>query len=258
MNFIADMEMRRAVRTFDPSKPLTTDQIEEIRKAIEEAKSPFGGEIAVKLHKFDLKGKLKPSTYGSVEGAEWYMLVGIADTPESYLSAGFRMEQVVLKIVDMGLGTNFMTDTFKSGAFKDAAGFPDNTPLHVIMPVGTPAGKERLVEKITHMALKSRSRKPFEETFGNVPDDSPFHRPLEMMRLAPSAYNKQPWRAIAEDKTVWFYQVPSDDSLIGMGNGLANFHLALLQEGKNGSWGKPADAPVKEGWQPVTVFTLNT
>lgn len=257
MDYIADIERRKAVRTFNPEKPLTNLQIEEIKKAIDDAKSPFGGEVAVKLHRFDLKGKMKPSTYGSVEGAAWYILVGIADTPESYLSAGFRMEQVVLKIVDMGLGTNFMTDTFKSGVFTEAAHFPSATPLHVIMPVGVPADKERLVEKLTHMALKSRSRKPFEETFGNVPEDSPFRIPLEMMRLAPSAYNKQPWRAQVDGNTVWFYQVPSDDSLIGMGNGLANFYLALKQSGKDGKFSSVAGAPVHEGWEPVTRFILD-
>lgn len=257
MDYIADIEARKAVRTFDPAKPLSDVQLAEIKQAIEDATSPFGGDISVKLHKFDLKGKLKPSTYGSVEGAQWYILVGIADTPESYLSAGFRMEQVALKITDMGLGTNFMTDTFKGGVFSEAAAFPKNTPLHVIMPVGTPADKERLVEKITHIALKSRSRKPFEETFGDLPADSPFRRPLEMMRLAPSAYNKQPWRATVTGNTVWFYQQPSDDSLIGMGNGLANFWLTLLQLGNKGTWDTPDDAPAHTGWVPVTKFTLN-
>lgn len=256
MDYIADMERRRAVRTFNPAKPLSDLQVEEIRKAIQETTSPFGGEIAVKMHKFDLKGKLKPSTYGSVEGAEWYILVGIADTPESYLTAGFRMEQVVLRIVDMGLGTNFMTDTFKGGAFAAAAGFPAETPLRVIMPVGTPADKERLVEKMTHLALRSRSRKPFEETFGQVAPDSPFRQPLEMMRLAPSAYNKQPWRALVDGNTVWFYQVPSAESLIGMGNGLANFWLALRQNGHEGNWSAPEGAPAHDGWQPVARFTL--
>lgn len=257
MNYIADMEARRAVRTFNTSKPLSATQVGEIKKAIEGAASPFGGTISVKMHKFDLKGKLKPSTYGSVEGAEWYILVGIARTPESYLTTGFRMEQVVLKIVDMGLGTNFMTDTFKGGAFADAAGFPEETPLHVIMPVGTPADKERLIEKMTHLALKSRTRRPFEETFGDVAESSPFRQPLEMMRLAPSAYNKQPWRAHVDGNAVWFYQAPSDDSLIGMGNGLANFWLTLRQNGLYGKWSEPADAPMHEGWQPVTKFTLD-
>lgn len=257
MNYIADMEARKAVRTFNPDMPLTDEQIEAVKRAINDAESPFGGEVAVKMHRFDLKGKLKPSTYGSVEGAAWYILIGIADTPASYLSTGFRMEQVAIKIVDMGLGSNFMTDTFKGGAFAGAADFPAATPLHVIMPVGVPADKERLVEKLTHMALRSRSRKPFGETFGNVPEDSVFRQPLEMMRLAPSAYNKQPWRAQTDGNSVWFYQVPSTDSLIGMGNGLANFYLALKQSGKAGKFLTPAGAPAHEGWEPVTRFSLD-
>lgn len=257
MNYIADMESRKAIRTFDATKPLTDRQIAKIQEAIEQSSSPFGGTISVKMHKFELTGKLKPSTYGSVEGAEWYILVGIADNRASYLTAGFRMEQVALRIVDMGLGTNFMTDTFRGSVFSDVASFPSATPLHVIMPVGTPAGKERLVEKMTHLALKSRTRKPFNDTFGDVSTDNPFRQPLEMMRLAPSAYNKQPWRVHVEADSVWFYQVPSDDSLIGMGNGLANFWLALRQNGHDGTWSEPDNAPAHEGWEPVAKFTLS-
>lgn len=256
MDYIADIEARKAVRTFDATKELTDSEIAQIREAIEASTSPFGGDIAVKLHKFDLKGKLRPSTYGSVEGASWYILVGAPQDDSSLLTLGYRMEQVALKIVDMGLGTNFMTDTFRSGVFADAASFPASTPLHVIMPVGVPAGKERLVEKLTHMALKSRSRKPFEETFGNVPQDSIFRQPLEMMRLAPSAYNKQPWRAVVEPGTVLFYLVPADDAAIGMGAGLANFYLALKQNGHDGQFSKPEGAPAKDGCQPIAKFTI--
>lgn len=109
MDYIKAIEERRAVRTYDASRPLTESEINTIRKAIEDAQSPFGGNVAVKMHKFELSGKQTPSTYGSVSGASWFMLVGFPEDKASMLSAGFRQAQVALKIFSMGLGTNWMT-----------------------------------------------------------------------------------------------------------------------------------------------------
>lgn len=255
MNIIEAIRARHAVRTYKKDAEVTPEQIQAIQKKIDETTSPFGGEIAVKLHHFDLT-KETPNTYGSVKGASWYILVGASDTPESILTLGFRMEQVALKIFEMGLGVNFITATFKGSSFITAADFPDITPLRVIMPFGVPSGKERLVEKLTHFFMKSRDRKPFDETFEGVDKNSVFREPLEMMRLAPSAYNRQPWRAVVDGNSVWFYQVPSHNSLIGVGNGLANFYLTLKYNGKEGTFSKPTDAPSREGWEFVNKFTL--
>lgn len=256
MNIIEAIKARHAVRTYKEDAKVTPEQIQEIQKKIDETTSPFGGEIVVKLHHFDLS-KETPNTYGSVKGATWFILVGASDTPESLLTLGFRMEQVALKIFELGLGVNFITATFKGSSFISAADFPETTPLRVIMPFGVPAGKERLTEKLTHFFMKSRDRKPFDETFKNVDKESIFREPLEMMRLAPSAYNRQSWRAVVDGNSVWFYQVPSHNSLIGVGNGLANFYLTLKYNGKDGTFSQPTDAPQQEDWEFVTKFTLS-
>ena len=58
--------------------------------------------------------------------------------------------------------------------------------------------------------------------------------PLEMVRLAPSAVNKQPWRAIVKDNVVHFYLKRSkgfekasdlDMQMIDMGIALSHFSL---------------------------------
>lgn len=62
-------------------------------------------------------------------------------------------------------------------------------------------------------AVKADERLPFEELFFDGSMDKPLNAdkagdievPLEMVRLAPSAVNKQPWRVIVEDKMVHFY-----------------------------------------------------
>lgn len=255
MNIIEAIKKRHAVRTFKADAPFTAEQVSAIEQAIEQSTSPFGGEIAVKLYHFDLS-KEKPNTYGSVEGASWYILVGASADPLSLLTLGYRMEQVALKIFQLGLGVNFITATFRGSSFVDAASFSDTTPLTAIMPLGVPAEKTRLIERLTHLFMRSRDRKPFDDTFFDIGSNSIFREPLEMMRLAPSAYNRQPWRADAKGDTIWFYQVASHNSLIGMGTGLANFYLTLRQQGHDGTFTPPDGAPPHDGWEPVTRFTL--
>lgn len=255
MNYIAAMKERRAVRTFYKDRALSEGQIAEIQRVINDSKSPFGGEIAVKIHHFDLSKK-SPNTYGSVEGASWYVLVGCDRTPRSLLTLGFCMTQVALKIFSMGLGTNMITATFKGSSFIPAANFPENLPLTVLMPFGVPRKKFRLSEWLTHFFLGSRKRKPFSELFGKVAHSSPLRQPLEMMRIASSAYNRQPWRAIVQNDMVWFYQVPSHNAEIGMGNGLCQFYFTLKENGYDGVFSDADNAPHFEGAVPVTKFIL--
>ena len=51
--------------------------------------------------------------------------------------------------------------------------------------------------------LGSAKRKPMDDLF-IVNDESKFYWPLEMMRLAPSSTNSQPWRAEVDSNTVYF------------------------------------------------------
>ena len=140
------IETRRSVRSFDTNESMTEKEAEILRTAFAEIESPFGGKLAVELKRFDLQGTFKPSTYGTINGALWYFLMGTDGTEESQLSLGFRMEQVVLKATSMGLGTCWIAATFKGTTFADAAGFPDDFPLRVVMPVGYPTEKQSIKE----------------------------------------------------------------------------------------------------------------
>lgn len=182
---------RQSVRSFDTNEPMTEKEAEILRQAYADAKSPFGGKVSVALKRFDLKGAFKPSTYGTINGASWYFLMGTDITEESQLDLGLRMEQVVLKATSMGLGTCWIAATFKGTTFADAAEFPSDTPLQVVMPVGYPAEKKSLKEKLMRATLGSAKRKPMTDLF-IVSEDSPYYKPLEMMRLAPSSTNSQP------------------------------------------------------------------
>ena len=89
--------------------------------------------------------------------------------------------------------------------------------------------------------VNSRSRLSFSELFFNGDFSTALSEeaageyayPLEMLRLAPSAVNKQPWRVVLADKAVHFYKCGNmseamgfDMQRIDVGIGMCHFHLA--------------------------------
>lgn len=248
---------RRSVRSFSTTRHLTEKDADVLRKAVSEteATSPFGGKISITLKKFDNAGAFKPSTYGVINGASWYFLMGTDSAVKSQLSLGFIMEQVVLKAAAMELGTCWIAATFKGTAFASAAEFPADTPLQVIMPVGYPADKMGIKERIMRATLGSAKRKPMDDLF-IVNETSKFYKPLEMMRLAPSSTNSQPWRAQVDGDTVYFYyENKSEASVLDLGIGLSHFYLAAKAEGIKGKFTICEEAPAHNKWIPLVKFT---
>ena len=107
-------------------------------------------------------------------------------------------------------------------------------------------------------AIKADDRLPFEELFFDGSFDAPMTEekagelacPLEMVRRAPSAVNKQPWRAVVEGNAVHFYLKRSsgfgnhealDMQRIDMGIALCHFELAARELGVKPSFAQ--DAP---------------
>lgn len=249
---------RKSVRSFDVNHPLSADDVATLKADLANAKSPFGGEVVIELKEFALNGPFKPSTYGTIAGARWFFLMGTDSSEEAQLSLGFRMEQVVLKATAMGLGTCWIAATFKGTSFAEAAQFPKSTPLQVIMPVGYPAEKRRLLDKITRATLGSAKRKPLTDLFVGA-EGTIFQTPIEMMRLAPSSTNSQPWRALVEGQTVYFYyEKKSEASILDLGIGLSHFYLSAKGNGLNGSFSICKNAPSHDKWIPLVKYVIES
>ncbi|MBM6968144.1 nitroreductase family protein, partial [Pseudoramibacter alactolyticus] len=123
-----------------------------------------------------------------------------------------------------------------------------------VMPAASPVGyaaKRSIRERAMRKAVKADTRLPFErlffagdfaapltpETAGNWAD------PLEMVRLAPSAVNKQPWRVVTDGQRVHFYECRSrgiskgdvlDIQQVDLGIALCHFELAAREAALSG------------------------
>jgi len=97
----------------------------------------------------------------------------------------------------------------------------------------------------TLMGNNSNKRKPYSEIFFNKNFDTPlepntsdeYFKPLEMLRLAPSAVNKQPWRVLKEDNNIHFYLTTLKGlTKIDIGIALCHFHLAAIENNVSGEF----------------------
>ncbi|MCH5227161.1 MAG: hypothetical protein J1F16_05010 [Muribaculaceae bacterium] len=248
MDIIQAMKERKSVRSYS-SQPLSREQVALLQEAVKQSYTLFGGHITIKLKRFDIDGDFKPSTYGVIKGASDFFLMGIANDEASALTAGFQFEQVVLKAWQMGLGTCWIAGTYKGSQFDKDEKWPDGESLKIICPVGIPE-KQRLFEKVMRFTVGSNNRKPFSELFfeGNfnqpLNPESKFGESLEMLRLAPSSTNSQPWRVIVKDNTVHFYYKPkSPIAVLDMGIGICHFYETEKYNGYEGNFEKTEDAP---------------
>lgn len=243
MDILEAIEARSSVRTYT-GHPLDTEQIEAINAAMSCAASPLPGKYGMELQRFELSGPNKPGTYGVIQGATDFMLLGFDDNDMmNAVSAGFAMEQVVLACTQMGLSTCWMAGTFKASDFGVMTHFADGMDLQAVIPVGTGAGKTRFLERFTRYTMGSKNRKPMGKLFfvgkwwEPMTDSSQFYESLMMMRLAPSSTNSQPWRAVIKGDTVHFYcKGAGKVHMIDMGIGMSHFDMTERYRDQAGRW----------------------
>ncbi|MBD5245432.1 MAG: nitroreductase [Barnesiella sp.] len=260
MNILEAIKQRRSVRSYN-GRGLTPEEIDQLKGAIAGSYSPFGGDVTIRLNSFELKGEYRPGTYGVIRGASDYFLLAYSDDEESVLSAGFRFEQVVLQATAMGLGTCWIGGTFRGSDFDKGQVWPDGEKLKIVSPVGEAAGKS-LRESLTRFVMRSQNRKPFQSLFfkgdfsTGLNQDDDFGEPLEMMRLAPSSVNSQPWRALVTDHTVHFYYLrKSRLSLLDAAIGMSHFFETERYNGHRGDFFKDVNPPeAPKGWHYIRSY----
>ncbi|MBQ3611728.1 MAG: nitroreductase family protein [Firmicutes bacterium] len=279
---------RRSVRTYDKRK-VDLCKREKIMEYAEGLQNPLGPKVTFRLldKASDPKGD-KLGTYGIIKGAELY--VGAKIKREEYApeALGYDFEQLVLYLTDMGLGTCWLGGTFNKGAFAEAMDVQDDEIFTIVSPIGYTADKMSLVEVMMRRGSGGDKRLPWEELFydgdfgksiaaGEADAVSEakdvigeYADVLEMVRLAPSAVNRQPWRIVAERgdaegiKAFYFYQsgIKADDSesvqmhRIDMGIAICHFHLAALEKGLKGKFERvePADVDAPENTAYIVTW----
>lgn len=246
-NVVETIKVRRSVRTYE-KRPVAPELLDKIKSYISSLSNPFG--VDVHIHEIDKDLHMsengeKLGTYGVIKGATNFLGLSVGKVPMGLVAAGYQFENLVLYITSLGLGTVWLAATFSRSKFQSAMGIPDSDYFPAICPFGYPE-KIRFFEKVMRMGIKSDARKPWKDLFF----DGDFSKPLdeekageyalalEMLRLAPSATNAQPWRVLKIGDTFHFYimykeSTREDDKLIkqvDLGIGICHFDLTMQQD----------------------------
>ena len=241
---------RRSVRTYE-ERPLSPEDRAKLVGYMGAVGNPFG--VEVRLHIADRSvaaGGETLGTYGIIKGAGTFLGVSVPDTEPSPLAAGYQFECLVLCAADMGLGTVWLAATFDRPRFASAMGIRADELFPAVSPVGYPAARPRAAEALMRSAMKSSARRDWPELFFSGDLRAPLTRsaagdyalPLEMLRLAPSAKNGQPWRVRLAGGAFHFYTAYKPGAAKGeavikhvdLGIGLSHFHQTALELGLSG------------------------
>lgn len=243
MNIINAIKERHSVRTYE-AKEIEKEIIEKIEKYLENIESPFKNKVKIRLVRAGYSNESKKlGTYGVIKGANYFLVAVCEGKDFDFTALGYELEKVILYCTSLGLGTCWIGGTFNKGNFAKAVNLNEKEILPIISPLGYEADKKSFIASI--FSKSTGKRKDFEELFFNGNFNTPltkeeagdYKEVLEMVRLAPSAVNKQPWRILRENNNYHFYiDGKGEFPKIDMGIALSHFHLMCDQLGIVGAF----------------------
>jgi nitroreductase len=278
-SIIEIIKRRKSVRTFE-REPVETAVLKEINTYIctgENLTGPFGGRIRLYLtpviKNISDKG-IKLGTYGIIKNPQAYAVGVIENNINAFIEYGYVFENLILHLTGLNLGTCWLGGTFTRSSFEREIPLEENEVIPAVTPIGYAGKKQRLLESTMRSLVKSDNRKPWNNLFYSTDFTSPlaekdagkFALPLEMVRLGPSASNKQPWRIVlSEDKnscSFYLAHTPKySDKMqrIDMGIAMCHFELTCRELGIVGAWviKDPGMALIENGTEYIASWNTN-
>lgn len=258
------IKLRRSVRSYE-SKDIGKDQekkiigfIKKSHETVFNCKLRFEFIDASGLDKEMLKNL---GTYGFISGARYFIGGTVKKNNPGkknycFVDYGYAFEKIILFLTDMGFGTCWLGGMYNKKGFSQRLHLEKDEIIPAVSPVGIILKKRVLKDSLIRKLAGSDNRKAwdklfFDGDFSNPLDEAdtgPYRDPLEMLRLAPSASNRQPWRVVKEkNKNIFhfflqrtrYYQRASstaDLQSIDMGIALCHFGLTAEEKGLKGRW----------------------
>ncbi|MEN8242477.1 MAG: nitroreductase family protein [Chloroflexota bacterium] len=239
-------EIQSALRQFItalPAGPFGTEQRFELAAAAEDDRS------ALK----------KLGTYGYIKNPPGFIIGATRPAELDLEDYGYQMEKIILEATRLGLGTCWLGGTFTKSSFHQKISAEADELVPAVTALGLPADRRRWIEIIRRRDQNIERREPFETLFFEGDFSHPLVKsrageyavPLEMVRQAPSASNKQPWRIVRDGSRSHLYlqRTPGyrDDALVkwvtvadmqrlDMGIAMLHYQLSAEEIGLAGDW----------------------
>ena len=268
MSILEVIRSRRSVRTFDGTE-LRAEDAQKILESAEKVENPYDIPITWKILDAKKNGLNSPV----IVGTDVYIAGKMQRVPHAEEAFGYAFEKVVLFAESIGVGTTWIAGTMNRDAFERAMELKEGEVMPCVSPLGYPAKKMSLRESMMRKGVRADSRIDFGSLFfdgepGRALTEEKagaLKEAFEAVRLAPSAVNKQPWRAVLSEGCVHFYEKRSpgyvgengwDLQKIDMGIALSHFELAAKECGCEASLQICDPAPAAEELQYIASFIL--
>jgi nitroreductase len=256
------IRQRYSCRTYQV-RPVSKQDIRELEAFFQYSNTgPWGNQtrfqiLPASIH--DPRNLPRLGTYGFIKDPAAY-LVGVAeDKPGAMVDFGFSMELLILKATELELGSCWLGGTFTKSRFSRVIDLQPGETIPAVTSIGYPNNQQGWIDRVARIYAGADRRLPGEVLFFKDSWNNPFNNkidsaylePLQLVRLAPSASNRQPWRLLFADGRWHFYleRTPnyptpvfgqllkiSDLQRIDMGIALAHFNLAVQEIGITGDW----------------------
>ncbi len=198
-------------------------------------------------------------TYGFIKGATGYIVGAIKESRHNLEDFGYLLELIILYATDLGLGTCWLGGTFTKSSFARKISAREGELVPGVASLGYIAKNPRKIESILRRTDGTDRRLPWELLFFDREFTEPlpqaglgkYGKALEMVRLSPSASNRQPWRVLREGNAWHFYlqRTPgyresplvrlttvADLQRMDMGIAMSHFELTADELGLEGYW----------------------
>lgn len=193
-------------------------------------------------------------TYGFIRGASGFIVGALKKELNNLEDYGLLMEEIILYATDLDLATCWLGGSFQKDNFSARIHTQEDEIVPAVVSVGLHADHRNMVDRIIRNVAGSKKRLDWDRLFFEPDLQTPLDREragsyapvFDMVRLSPSASNKQPWRLVLEGDTIHFflkrtpgYHKPklfSDLQRIDMGISMCHFEQVCLEMNLPGSW----------------------
>jgi nitroreductase len=253
---IEAIKLRRSIRNYDAKliEPNVLIRIDELLK--NPLKGPFGNKprfVLIEKPEARQQEKVKLSTYGFISHAGYFIGGAIEKFEFAEVDYGYSLERIIIELTRLELGTCWIGGTFKRKDYEILLKTTESETIPCITPLGYKAVKKSMRERLGLTLTDGSKRNPIGSMYLKDdlntsliynPEDK-YHIALEMVRWAPSAVNKQPWRVIKTDNKYHFYiqrdkmvgkTKAADLQKVDIGIALAHFKAALKELYCEGKW----------------------
>lgn len=267
MNLI---KSRRSVRTFKDKK-IEDDLKEKIEAFLKDLEKEYSSKYRFPLMNLKLEGKV--GTYGVIKGANSY-IGGVMLEDGNLVELGYLFEKIIIYLTSLNIGSCWLGGTFKRDEFTNAMDLSEEETLIVVSPIGYIEEKMSLKEKSMRTIAQSNKRKDFDDLFfyeGLEPlylsDLGVYKDALEMIRIGPSASNKQPWRIVKEDHNYNFYLERTKDyaknlnydiQMLDMGIAMYHFQYTLEEKNVHGKFVKLKKPRPYDNFEYISTWLLES